>query len=245
MASQNPTWTRDELILALDLYARYEGNPPGKTSPEIIELSKTLNAMGQAITGKKDDYRNPNGVYMKAMNFRRFDPKYEGTSGLRRGGKGEQDVWDDFSTDLHKLRTVAETIIATIDAGDVPQTSPEDEDDTVEAEEGRLLTRVHRQRERSRFIINKKKAAVLAQHGKLTCEACGFDFQKAYGERGTGFIEVHHTKPVHTLKPGSKTSLSDLVLLCSNCHRMVHAKRPWLSLDALMALIKSSRQKQS
>ena len=34
-----------------------------------------------------------------------------------------------------------------------------------------------------------------------------------------------------------KTKLVDLVLLCSNCHRMVHRKKPWLNLEELMELI--------
>ena len=37
---RNPTWSRDELILALDLYVRFRGNPPGKGSGEIIGLSE-------------------------------------------------------------------------------------------------------------------------------------------------------------------------------------------------------------
>lgn len=74
-STHNPPWTRDELILALALYLRFDGNPPGKASPEIIELSALLNR----IVGdqKATDYRNPNGVYMKLMNFRRFDPVYQ------------------------------------------------------------------------------------------------------------------------------------------------------------------------
>ena len=39
--SKNPTWSRDELILALDLYVRFKGNPPGKASREVVELSAT------------------------------------------------------------------------------------------------------------------------------------------------------------------------------------------------------------
>ena len=34
--SKNPTWSRDELILALDLYAHFKGNPPGKSSSEVV-----------------------------------------------------------------------------------------------------------------------------------------------------------------------------------------------------------------
>ena len=36
---RNPVWQRDELILALDLYMRFQGNPPGHSASEINELS--------------------------------------------------------------------------------------------------------------------------------------------------------------------------------------------------------------
>jgi hypothetical protein len=46
---RNPTWLRDELILALDVYLRYAGNPPPKGSAEIAELSETLNRLGRYL----------------------------------------------------------------------------------------------------------------------------------------------------------------------------------------------------
>jgi 5-methylcytosine-specific restriction enzyme A len=85
--ARNPTWSRDELILTLDLYFQFKGNPPGKTSENILELSDLLNKMGAQIADRKADFRNPNGVYMKVMNFRRFDPIY-----ISQGKKGLQKV---------------------------------------------------------------------------------------------------------------------------------------------------------
>jgi hypothetical protein len=37
---------------------------------------------------------------------------------------------------------------------------------------------------------------------------------------------------------GQKTRLADLALLCANCHRMIHARRPWLTLDELRGLLR-------
>lgn len=240
MTTRNPAWTRDELILALDLYVRNTASPPGKTSAEISELSECLNRLGARIAGQYENFRNPNGVYMKLMNFRRFDPDFQdaGKVGLQRGGKLEETVWDEFASDLPRLRDVSAAIRKAIDEEGVPAFSPEEEEEIVEASEGRLLTRVHRRRERSQKLVEKKKAAVMTQTGRLACEACGFDFEAKYGERGKGFIECHHLKPVHTLADGSKTQLSDLALLCSNCHRMLHAKTPWLSVEELKDAIK-------
>ena len=58
--------------------------------------------------------------------------------------------------------------------------------------------------------------------GKLECEVCRFDFEVKYGERGVAFIECHHIVKLTKLRPHSKTRLEDLVLVCANCHRMLH-----------------------
>jgi predicted HNH restriction endonuclease len=240
-------WTRDELILALDLYMRNRTSPPGKSSNEVIELSGLLNRLGRILgLAENVDYRNANGVYMKMMNFRRFDPEFtsDGKVGLTRGNKDEAVVWSLYSDDVATLRSVAETIRASIEMGELPgqdgALDVEDQDD-VEAEEGRLLTRVHRSRERSRKIVEKKKAAFLSQHGRLFCEACGFDFSLVYGSDHGHIIECHHIKPVHSMAAGDKTKLEDLVLLCANCHRVIHSNRKWISVGELISKIRGTK----
>jgi 5-methylcytosine-specific restriction enzyme A len=79
---------------------------------------------------------------------------------------------------------------------------------------------------------------VLKAKGDLACEVCDFDFSARYGERGDGFIECHHTKPLADGSPGEKTKLSDLALVCANCHRMIHRARPWLNVDQLKTLLR-------
>ncbi|MFX0544769.1 HNH endonuclease [Roseovarius sp. S1116L3] len=242
--SRNPTWTRDELILALRLYVDFEGNPPGKTSKEIHDLSETLSQLGRKLGVIGDDnYRNANGVYMKMMNFRPFDERYrsQGKLGLKSGGKADAEVWNEFAKDPERLTKAADTILALLNEKEGLLTTADgfDEEDT-EAAEGKLVTRVHRTRERDTSIVKRKKAKVLTKNGLLACEACGFDFAEVYGERGDGFIECHHTKPVSELKPDEKTKISDLALLCANCHRMVHARRPWLNLDELRFTLKAN-----
>jgi 5-methylcytosine-specific restriction enzyme A len=184
--ARNPTWSRDELILTLDLYVQFKGNPPGKTSKNILELSDLLNKMGAQIANRKADFRNPNGVYMKVMNFRRFDPIYisQGKKGLQRGGKLEDDVWHDFAADPHRLSETAKAIRLIVNKGEIPEASEEEDEEFAEAEEGRILTRIHRSRERSRKLVDNKKASVLKANGQLKCEACSFDFEMTYGERG-------------------------------------------------------------
>jgi 5-methylcytosine-specific restriction protein A len=232
---RNPDWSRDELILALDMYLKHQGSPPGKTSKDIRDLSELLNHLGRSLGTTHDErYRNPNGVYMKLMNFRRFDQTYPGV-GLLRGGHEEERVWADFAANRERCAAVAEAITAAVLSGLPFEPATEDEEEQLDGEEGRLLTRIHRSRERNRKLVERRKSECVKKHGCLQCEACGFDFEKVYKERGRGFIECHHTRPVHTLRPGDKTRLEDLALLCANCHRMIHAARPWLSVTKLKA----------
>lgn len=179
---------------------------------------------------------------MKLNNFRRFDPDYTaaGHVGLTRGNKLEEAVWNDFADAPEKLARVAQSIRLALLSGDEgtgPSWSDAD-DEGAEAAEGRLLTRLHRSRERNRNLVKRKKAEALNRDGKLLCAVCGFDFAVRYGPRGEGFIECHHTKPVSELQPGSKTRLADLALVCANCHRMIHAAPPWPSIAELRAMLR-------
>lgn len=83
---------------------------------------------------------------------------------------------------------------------------------------------------------NRKRA--LEIHG-CVCRACGFDFGNFYGQRGVGYIEIHHTKPL--VEESSEIYVdpqNDLIPLCANCHRIVHRFRDdVLSLDELKKLI--------
>ncbi len=241
----NPDWVRDELILALDVYLRHRPTPPGKTSKEIGDLSKLLLRLAPKLFPDfplSDTFRNENGVYMKLMNFRRLDPQYTAANktGLARGSKGDESVWNEFSQNPAICAAVAQAIIKSLD---LPEAEDKGEavtfDDIEEAPEGRLLTRKHLVRERDRRLVEAKRKKVLKEKGKLECDVCRFDFSTRYGERGAGYIECHHTKPLASLAEGQKTHIEDLALVCSNCHRMIHRRREWLSIEDLRRLLQN------
>ena len=106
-----------------------------------------------------------------------------------------------------------------------------------EASEGKLITKLHISRERNRTLVKKKKLLALKDNGKLACEVCNFDFTHMYGELGEGFIECHHTKPISELKPNERTKITDLALVCANCHRMIH-KNGNMEIEELKKLLK-------
>lgn len=237
---RNPNWSRDELILALDLYLDVDGQLLDDTDRRVIELSMLLNKLYKSETN--ENFRNPNGVSMKLGNFSRFDPQHlaAGRKGLSRGAKADELVWEEFNQNRTELKKIADSIkdAAFSDVFE-PLNETENDPETVEAKEGKILTRIHRTRERDPKLVKKKKDRALKEHGCLVCEACNFDFYKVYGEHGRGYIECHHTVPLSNFEGQKTTKLKDLALLCANCHRMVHSKRKWLTIPELKSLLRT------
>ncbi len=110
--------------------------------------------------------------------------------------------------------------------------------DDDEFSEGKLLLKLHLQRERNPKLIRNAKKNFLDKNGRLYCEICGFDFNEKYGELGKNYIEAHHMIPVSTMAEGEKTKIEDIVMVCSNCHSMIHRKKPWLNKTELKKLLK-------
>ena len=210
-------WSRDELILVLDLYFEMDYARGASDGDErVASLARTLNSLPL----RDEDPSQPRSGREVALilgDYLRYDPEHAVMQA--RIGETAERVWVSFAGDRDRLQQTAESIRRNADV--VPMRGSDLEDE-IEFDEGRILTRIHFARERNATLVVTKKRLVLTQTGKLECEACGFDFREVYGELGDGFVECHHTAPVATLNPGTNTRLTDLCILCSNCHRMVH-----------------------
>src|SRR5262245_35068217 len=78
-------WTREELILAINLYLTIEFGKINKTNPRIIHLANLIG-------------RSPSSVSFKLGNFGSFDPslKSRGIGGLPNASRLDKEVWDEF-----------------------------------------------------------------------------------------------------------------------------------------------------
>lgn len=86
---------------------------------------------------------------------------------------------------------------------------------------------------------NRKIRNLCAGRDNYTCQVCGFNFEKTYGERGKGFIEIHHKNPMANFDGEHEIKLEDLVALCSNCHSMIHYGGTFLDVDILKEMYKA------
>jgi 5-methylcytosine-specific restriction protein A len=86
------------------------------------------------------------------------------------------------------------------------------------------------------------RSQAMRLHG-TTCMECGFNFGDVYGEWGNQYIHVHHVRPLSNSGKVHVNPRMDLIVLCANCHAMVHRKRnKTLSLRELIELIKANAQ---
>lgn len=144
-----------------------------------------------------------------------------------------------FPSDENELPDFYDEIFSLLDTrvkSDVlDETEPEFRDSFPE---GKRVERIHKTRERNPRVIKIAKREFKIKHGKLFCEACCFDFEETYGKLGEDFIEGHHALPLsQILDDHVKTRVEDIIMLCSNCHKMIHRKRPWLTVDEISKLL--------
>ncbi len=151
-----------------------------------------------------------------------------------KGGIGQRNIWYALAEESKPIR---DAVIKLIESNSIERLP--DLDRLEGQNEGNPRLVAHLKRERSGKIIEQKKASVLRDTGRLSCEVCGFDFSKAYGELGKNFCEVHHLTPLAKADGIIKTYLDDLAIICSNCHRVIHRTNPMLSIDDLSTIVDS------
>ncbi len=99
MARNN--WTREETIIAFNVYCKIPFKSSSKTNPTIIKYAKIIG-------------RSPSALNMKIGNFGRLDPelKKKGIIGLSNGSKLEETIWKEFNGNWEQLAYESELLIA-------------------------------------------------------------------------------------------------------------------------------------
>ncbi|UGT63779.1 HNH endonuclease [Nocardia asteroides] len=235
-----PKWTRDELILACDLVRANGWRELREHDRRVAALSEHLRQLPlhEELTGDPR-FRSAGSVSRKTTDIATRHPGYVGKQ--TRGSSLDQEVLNDFLAAPETMQRAAEEIRKLVRGGpgklkELGFTVDIAFPDSVEVKEGRLLAARHYRRERNQGIRDAKIAAVLRAGRPLACEVCEFNFAESYGEHGSGYIECHHIVPLHA-SGETKTKPSDLILLCANCHRMIHRRAVWLRPDELRAIL--------
>lgn len=239
-------WTRDELLLACALVMQNDWHELRQGDESVLELSDLLRSLptNQSSAASDPRFRSPNSVSRKTTDIATAHPSYPGAA--TRGGRPTKAIVSDFLTRPAEMTAAAEAIRLGIGSGELHRipAQPDEAGDDGEgtAREGRLLARWALHRERDRGLRDRKIQQARRRGQAIQCAVCSFDFKRFYGDLGEGYIEVHHTLPLHISGP-TETRLDDLAFLCANCHRMCHKSfrgESWRTPDELRAMIRTS-----
>jgi predicted restriction endonuclease len=140
-------WTREELVVAFNLYCKIPFGRIHTRNPAVIELARAIG-------------RTPSAVSWKLANFARLDPALRKRSvmGATHGSKSEVEIWNEFRKDWERLAFESERLLAQI-------TNHEPQPDAAHFPEGRTKAAVIRARINQGFF----RAAILASYGARCC----------------------------------------------------------------------------
>lgn len=107
-------WTREETILAMDLYTRVPFSKIGKNNQDIINLAGIIN-------------RTPDAVAYKMSNLAHYDPELQArnVSGLSHTSKLDKIIYDEFANNIGELSFIAQNILADMQHTSVENLWPE------------------------------------------------------------------------------------------------------------------------
>lgn len=97
-------WTRDELILAINLYCKIPFGRLHRLNPEIINLADLIG-------------RTPSAVAYKLVNFASLDPslKARGIKGASNASNLDKEIWKEFFNSWDELPFESEKLLAKIE----------------------------------------------------------------------------------------------------------------------------------
>ncbi|MBP6456884.1 MAG: HNH endonuclease [Chitinophagaceae bacterium] len=101
-------WTKEQTIVALNLYCKIPFNRVSSIHPDILKYSSLIG-------------RSPNSLKMKIGNFGSFDPelKKRGIVGLSNTSKLDEEIWIEYISDWERLAYESEILISKFEGKDI------------------------------------------------------------------------------------------------------------------------------
>lgn len=211
------SFTRDEVILALDVLYSSENGRVTADSDEIKELSSLLNRLPiHPVENRRADFRSNTGISQQIMSYR----------SSCNTGKRDPDVGSLFFTvafeyenKLDELHAVAQAIRKNEEAFVAQFGSPLEDQGFPE---GILMGHLHRMIERR----DGKKVPV-----KDRCEICKIK-PVLYYRNGEQLLENHLVVAPTRMDHSKRYGAERFMTVCPTCHAALHRYRPWVTRES-------------
>lgn len=207
-------WTRNELILAINLYCKLPFGRLHRNNPEVIELANLIG-------------RTSNSVAFKLVNFASLDPSLQarGIKGASNASKLDKKIWDEFFYNWDDLPYESEKLLAEFKHSSVEKIN--DIDETEFIREGKTKEQLVKVRVNQSFF----RKTILASYNDTCCitgikerdfliaghiKPWGIDEENRLNPRNGIAINALHDKAFEagylTITPDFKIKISPLLL---------------------------------
>lgn len=145
-------WSREELILAVNLYCKLPFGRLHKNNPEIIRLAQLLG-------------RTPSSISYKLVNFASLDPSLQerGIKGAKNVSKLDREIWNEFYHNWDSLPFESEKLRASLEHSTVEATNNIEEKKLPK--EGKERERIVKVRVNQNFF----RRTILAAYNSTCC----------------------------------------------------------------------------
>ena len=152
MKAGQKLWTREELILAINLYCKIPFGTIHNRNPKLIRLAELID-------------RTPNSVSYKLVNFASLDPSLQarGIKGAKNVSKLDKEIWDEFYGNWDELPFQSEQLRANIEKTSVEKLNKIREDELPR--EGKVREQIVKARVNQSFF----RASILAAYNNTCC----------------------------------------------------------------------------
>jgi hypothetical protein len=157
MAKQNLRWSREELLVAFNIYCQTPFGKLHSRNPDIVRVAAVLG-------------RTPSSLAMKLVNFASLDPSITSTGrkGLGNASRADKAIWDEFNADWEGLAVESEIHLKELikkGGGAVPKPQKDEDDfDETNYEGATKAVQIHARIKQSFF-----RRAVLSSYKQRCC----------------------------------------------------------------------------
>lgn len=152
MKTGQKLWTRQELILAINLYCKLPFGKLHSKNPDVIKLADLIG-------------RTPNSVAYKLVNFASLDPSLQarGIKGASNVSYLDKEIWNEFYSNWDILPFQSEQLLAKFEGTTIEQLNHISEDELPK--EGKTREQVIKVRVNQSFF----RSSVLAAYNNTCC----------------------------------------------------------------------------
>jgi len=165
MANRTPSvkWTREQTLIAINLYCKLPFGKLHKTNPIIVGVAEKMG-------------RTASSLGMKLCNLASLDPvqKARGIAGLAGASRQDQEMWDEFQSNVKTLGPESEQLLDDLFNLDAEQEIDVQQHDQIQIQRSRQISKPSGSTERVATVRVRRgqqffRQAILCAYGGRCC----------------------------------------------------------------------------